>query len=345
MRAEEFGGIGRPLPGSIWIPDYKVDIQKRGEAEVLEWQISPTPASPRQISLTSNLISVPHPVPESSIRRAIARRSEPRSNSHTGDWETLAGDAAISEGFHVQILRPSVLNAAPETPGGKFGGAGVLDDFVRFENEPAEVIQAFAEHWGPLGICSHSVPWTHSLLGRRIDSIEPVCAPLGVRKSQEGKGWEPVDKWRKFAQEANSIVFNAARLKNQRDRSNDLAKNDLANLFSGVYRWLTIAGVPLVSNLNLETESPWPCGLGIMFAITGVFQIVALQLLGIVAGAAELAPCSHCGSLFLLTGHREGSRRFCSTCIESKVPGRYASKAWRRRRRALAADPSDAPNR
>jgi hypothetical protein len=62
-----------------------------------------------------------------------------------------------------------------------------------------------------------------------------------------------------------------------------------------------------------------------------VYQIIALQLLGVVAGGRELAQCSHCGLPFALTGHREGSRRFCPTCVEKKIPMRYAARDYRAR--------------
>jgi hypothetical protein len=70
---------------------------------------------------------------------------------------------------------------------------------------------------------------------------------------------------------------------------------------------------------------------GTVFTITGVFQIVAVQLLGVVAGGRELAQCSHCGFPFALTGAGEGRRRFCPTCVEKKISMRYATRDCRAR--------------
>ena len=79
-------------------------------------------------------------------------------------------------------------------------------------------------------------------------------------------------------------------------------------------------------------DASWPHGLTLTFGIVGVFQIVALQLLALVAGGRGFAQCSHCGAPFALTGHREGKRRFCTTCITGKVPLRYAARDYRGRK-------------
>jgi hypothetical protein len=39
------------------------------------------------------------------------------------------------------------------------------------------------------------------------------------------------------------------------------------------------------------------------------------------------------GLPFMLTGNREGNRRFCSTCVEKKVPVRYAARDYHARQR------------
>jgi predicted RNA-binding Zn-ribbon protein involved in translation (DUF1610 family) len=209
-----------------------------------------------------------------------------------------------------------------------FGGSGVLDDFITLSDQQPEAIRAFAAHWGPLGICKHLRPWTHSLTGRSAISTEPVCSPLGITGNNGRAGWEYLKSWRFYSRQARDITLDAVALKNDRSRGPDR----LRHLFGRVATWLGIAAVPLQAYAGLyKKKGPWPCGFGVSFAITGVFQIVALQLLGVVVGGRELAQCSHCGLPFALTGHREGSRRFCPACGEKKIPMRYAARDYRAR--------------
>jgi hypothetical protein len=208
-----------------------------------------------------------------------------------------------------------------------FGGSGVLDDFITLSDQEPGAIRAFAAHWGPLGICEHVCPWTHSLARRSPTSLTPICSPLGVARSQGRSGWEQLKHWRDYSRQAKDITLQAVALKNDRSRR----PNQLQHLFGRVATWLEIAAVPLLAYADVDKKSPWPCGFGLSFTITGVFQIVALQLLGVVAGGRELAQCSHCGFPFALTGHREGRRRFCPTCVEKKISMRYAARDYRAR--------------
>jgi hypothetical protein len=158
-------------------------------------------------------------------------------------------------------------------------------------------------------------------------SVEPVCSPLGVTARGGRTGWEPLSKWQEYSREAKAITLEATALKSSRSRPQDT----LAGLFSRVATWLEFAAVPLVAYLEVDTRKAWPCGFQATFAITGVFQILALQLLGVVAGGRNLTQCSHCGLPFVLTGHREGNRRFCPHCVEKKIPTRYAARDYRSR--------------
>jgi len=125
------------------------------------------------------------------------------------------------------------------------------------------------------------------------------------------------------------ITRDSIALRNSRSRS----QHQLERLFWRVGAWLELAAVPLVTNADGDGRKAWPCGFQATFAITGVFQILALQLLGVVAGGRQLFQCTYCGLPFMLTGHREGNRRFCPTCVEKKVPMRYAARDYRARQR------------
>jgi len=326
--------LGSPLPGAVWLPHYAVQIGKRGTQQILEWSFAQACAPPRALG-ESPLVSLPRPVPEVMVKRVEQRRRERlrgrNANEKPGaeelmamikeDPEELMAMFKEDPGIQMQLLRRLLPGEPPF-----YGGAGVLDDFILLADEPS-AIPAFAAYWGPLGICRHLKPWTHSLWRRLPTSVQPACSPRGAAASQGRKGWEPVDKWVEYSREARAIVHEAIKLKSARERPRVL----LQRLFGRLTEWLELAAVPIAAYTDLFTEKPWPCGLSTTFAVSGVFQIVALQLLGVVAGGRELAQCTHCGIPFVITGNRTGVRRFCPTCVTKKVPVGYAVRDYRAR--------------
>jgi hypothetical protein len=326
--------LGSPLPGAVWLPHYRVGIAKRGAQEVLEWSVAQTFAPPRALG-DRPFVSLPRPLPQAMVKRVEQRRRD-RSRGRkpnekpsaeelmatlTEDPEELMAMFSLDPGIQMQLL-PRLLSGEPPF----YGGIGVLDDFILLAQTPS-AIPAFAAHWGPLGICRHRKPWTHSLWRSLPMSVQPTCCPLGAAASQGREGWEPVAKWVDYSREAGAIVHEAIQLKSARERP----RVSLQRLFGRITEWLELAAVPIGAYPDLCTEKPWPCGLSTSFAVSGVFQIVALQLLGVVAGGRELAQCAHCGIPFVITGHREGVRRFCRTCVTNKVPVRYAVRDYRAR--------------
>ena len=326
--------LGSPLPGAVWLPDYAVRIGKRGAQEVLEWKIAQLPAPPHALA-DSPFVSLPRPVSDAMMKRVEQRRRE-RSrgrNSNkklsaeelmamlTEDPEELMAMFSQDPGMRIQTLRRLLPGEPPF-----YGGAGVLDDFILLAQRPS-AIPAFAAYWGPLGICEHLKPWTHSLWRSLAASAQPTCCPLGATASQGRQGWEPVAKWLDYSREAGDIVHEAIKLKSARERP----QLSLQRLFGRVSEWIEMAAVPIAAYPDVYTEKSWPCGFSTTFAVSGVFQIVALQLLGVVAGGRALAQCTHCGVPFVITGHREGVRRFCRTCVTNKVPIRYAVRDYRAR--------------
>ena len=327
--ARDSGLLGSPLPGLISLPNWRATVERRGSADVLAWSIANSPAPPDKIA--TRFVSLPRPFSSVTIKRGEERRRQRLKGRNSaeapGAEELLAAFRAV--GGAIQLFRQMPTDEPPF-----FGGAGALDDFIRLPDQPDEAIRAFAAHWGPLGICKHRVPWTHSLARRSPTSVEPPCSPLGVTASKGRKGWEPLDIWLDYSRQAREITRDAITLKNGRSRSED----KIQKLFRRVGAWLEIAAVPLVTYADVDGRKAWPCGFQATFAIMGVFQIIALQLLGVVAGGRQLAQCAHCGLPFVLTGHREGSRRFCPTCVERKIPTRYAARDYRARQRKRGRD-------
>jgi len=315
--------LGSALPGVIALPNWRVKIARRTSSEVLVWRVAKSPAPLTVIK--TGFSSLPSQVPPTRIKRGVERlrqRSQDgKSTPPLGADELLVTFRAA--GGHIQLLRQIPPGMPPF-----FGGAGALDDFILLVDQP-HAIEDFAAHWGPLGLCKHLVPWTHSLARRSAISTAPVCAPLGVVASQGRGGWEPLEKWRDYSRDARDITRTATALRNCRDRSED----QLGVLFWRVATWLELATVPLTVYQEIDRKKPWPCGIQVAPEITGVFQILALQLLGVVTGGRELADCSHCGLPFSITGHREGKRRFCPACVVKKIPMRYAAHDYRARQR------------
>lgn len=302
-----FDALGLPLQGAILIPDYEVWVETRGSEQVLAWKRSNSPPVPS--GGAEQFLSLPRLID----RKSLQKIADP--------------------GLRRLMAMPGVSAQTFRTGIPLLSGAGVLDDFLRLgalsKEALPKAVRVFASYWGPLGICKHLIPWTHSFSYRALSATE-ICAPLGVRGSRGSSGWEPLTTWADLAREASAIEAEARRLKGSRERP----IHELNRLFRSIERWLLLAGVPLVSNAAPDSDAPWPCGLGVTFAISGVFQIVAIQLLSTVAGSRGLATCSHCGTIFGLTGHREGARRFCPACIEQEVPGRYAAQDYRARKKA-----------
>lgn len=314
--------LGWPLPGAVRLPHYTVGIGKRGAQEVLEWSVARSSAPPRAPG-DSRFVSLPRPVPEAMMKRGKQRwldRLKGRNPNEKPGAEELMAVFSVYPGIKMQLLRRLLPGDLPF-----YGGAGVLDDFILLGHKPS-AIPAFAAYWGPLGICRHLKPWTHSLWRSLSMSVQPTCCPLGAAASQGREGWEPIAKWVDYSREAGAIVHEAIQLKSARERP----RLSLKRLFARLTEWVELAAVPIAAYPDVSTKT-WPCGLSTTFAVKGVFQIVALQLLGVVAGGRELAQCTHCGIPFVITGHREGVRRFCRTCVRNKVAVRYAVRDYRAR--------------
>jgi len=323
--------LGWPLPGFISLPNFEVRTEARGEIRVLAWRRVESPVAPAPGKIAQAFVSLPRPIP-----RAIIKRGEERLRQKFNQLE--AAEAAASGKdvlwtiFRRARGRSNFARQIPDGPPPFFGGYGVLDDFILLAERSDSQIRTFAAQWGPLGICKHYKPWTHSLAGRSIVNVQSVCAPLGADKSNGLEGWEPLDIWREYSRDARAIALEATELKNSRTRAEDR----VSQLFARVAEWVRTAAAPLATFEDRDDQLPWPCGFGATFGAMGVHQILALQLLGIVAGGRELAQCSHCGLPFVATGHREGARCFCPSCIKAGVPLRYASRDYRVRHKPKA---------
>src|SRR5882757_4281550 len=195
--------LGSPLPGIIWLPRWRDTIERPRSSPVLAWCVANSPLPPAPNARPSRFVTVPRSQSEAALKRGMVqlrrRVKEPDFKQPASLEELLAAFRAV--GGQVQAVRQALPGAPPF-----FGGAGALDDFLVLADESDEAIRAFVAHWGPLGVCKHHLPWTHSLTRRSPISPLQVCLPLGARASRGLKGWEPLGKWRDYAREARAIV-------------------------------------------------------------------------------------------------------------------------------------------
>jgi hypothetical protein len=291
---------------------------------VISWKIldDDEPVAGPKAPNDARFLSVPYQIPVAALRRGRALLGR-----QPGGKPTEESTEELAATFHLFGADVQLTRALPDKR--LFvGGGAVLDDFIRLSHlKDSKAVAAFAAHWGPLGICEHMLPFSHSISHRSLFSTDAVCTPLGVCQGRQ-QGWEPVEKWFEYSEEAREIVHSTSELKNSRHRSRDA----LERLFGRVTEWLDLAAVRLKGYPRIDPKESWPCGFTITQEIVSVFQIVALQLLAVTAGGRELAQCTHCGLPFLVTGYRPGKRNFCPTCIKQKVPARYASRDYRARK-------------
>jgi hypothetical protein len=91
----------------------------------------------------------------------------------------------------------------------------LLEDFVRLVDAPDETIEAYARHWGLIGVCGEGMPFSWH---RRFDGCLPyghtenglpdnVLAFQALKLKQP---WEPIDVWRFLARQLRGFLNAAA---------------------------------------------------------------------------------------------------------------------------------------
>lgn len=104
--------------------------------------------------------------------------------------------------------------------------ANLLGQFTRLANAPDEQLRTFAEKWGVLGLCGHGYPATHAATVETAHFDDRVM-PLHVCTEPDPvshAGWqhEPLDRWRLFARQAESMLNIAMALRLRRDPDTEL---------------------------------------------------------------------------------------------------------------------------
>jgi hypothetical protein len=234
-------------------------------------------------------------------------------------------------------------------------GADMLRRFVGLVDAPPTKVVEFARAWGPLGICEHALPSSHSL----------SCEPLGWN----GKGgWEPVEIWRRYARRARALLLVSHRLLTEspggdieelRPLARDLAKVLLAAgrlggnktrvyppdwwalVTTAVNTWIEQGGVRprlLVSGDDARPRMVLSATWRYPVPEFSLFGVIGMQLAFAAAGAKGMAFCSNCGTCFEPGRQlRAGERHYCDECRASGAPQRWATAAHRARRHAATS--------
>jgi hypothetical protein len=108
-----------------------------------------------------------------------------------------------------------------------------------------------------------------------------------ISMMQPAKDWNPAGGSRSIsgdlALEVKAVVLESVAQRNRRVRD----KRGLVDLFERVGELVRDAALSLNTDVDLDVTASWPGGFGITFSITGVYQIIVLQLLGVVAGGGS----------------------------------------------------------
>ena len=226
---------------------------------------------------------------------------------------------------------------------------GMLEEFVQLANSSPEKILRYAKRWGVLMRCPHGLPFALDTQGIEVSELCQRCwakfskwlvvdpeervsfEPIPVR--------EPIDLWRRYAREAQSILGLATDLHRDRlgstedwgvllkqyDSDHHLAKRrkalptsliaQRADLAKIIQRWPNQGKVRILFKWNADQEPEITYGGGFLGAL-------AIQIMLAVSRAHSFVICSACGTPFAPKRKpNPNRRRYCNQC------GKQA--AWR----------------
>lgn len=222
----------------------------------------------------------------------------------------------------------------------------LLMEFTRLSDPKSgdEAILAFARKWGVLELCGHGLPCSHNHL-QEYFMPHNWCSPTKYTHG-ERRYFEPVLRWKFFAEQARAMLSVAARLRQgepgrkedwriifrwrpeETSPPNYLGREyelDKVMLIYMVNRWLSLGNVRPV--LKSEGDRDF-----ITFD-TNLFGKLAAQMMMAVSGTNGLGFCSACGMPYAPERQpKSNQRNYCQECRE-RAPWRDAKAAQRRRER------------
>lgn len=246
--------------------------------------------------------------------------------------------------------------------------AGLLERFVALDSP--ERVEAFARRWGVLMLCKHHQPASHN---HHFEQRHSWCYPLGFTRGFQCLCWEPLEGWYGFSRAARAILSIATNLRQNSPGSDEdwntlavhpafalrraaglfppQARRDLKPLSNGMpiprasrreriadhkgrltnvlRAWIDLANVGL--------DFAW-YGDGapiVKVRTSGLFGVIATQLVTAVTGVKGFALCCECGNLKKVDRQpRSDGNFYCKDCGGTQAAQRHAAKAYRTRLRS-----------
>jgi hypothetical protein len=209
-------------------------------------------------------------------------------------------------------------------------GDRMLEDFLTLSAEDAtdEQILGYAKRWGPLQLCSHSLP-----VGHPKELAEGLCMVKTLDFSDSDSyrwDWDSLADWKRYAQDARNIVERASRIHRGEHADEDQVLGfpvEHSLLLALELGWLSMA--PVTLGLEIGTHEPFEGGMQwrdqpphLAHRTRGLFGALGAQLLAVAAGGTSIYFCSACGAAFSAggPGQRRRSvtpkrpRAFCYRC-------------------------------
>jgi hypothetical protein len=213
-------------------------------------------------------------------------------------------------------------------------GRGILEDFIGLKDASGQAILRYAQQWGPLQICEHGRPASHT--GAHLNG----CVPRGTPPVFE----ERFDDWRRYAREADRILLKATQLHQGAVTPEMLAylrdgdsEEDRRHPEEALSNWRD--SVELTVNYWMRMGAVHPAmrwtssGPRLEMAATGLFGALCLELVTALARVRNLLCCASCSKWFSREGAVvPGRNQYCPACGR-KAKNRRNSKAYRDRER------------
>jgi hypothetical protein len=226
----------------------------------------------------------------------------------------------------------SALGKARQRPVDAAMGADVLDRFVRLGDRNDVAIGAFGREFGPLGICRHDLPLAHETKPYGSSADDIGCS----FKVSFGMASEPISAWRRFADEVGGLLDVAVALHRsqpvrnadwdairkgfawtaERQRKSDDPRKTVAKLVNG-----------LLALGDVRPGMEWTGADPQLYFRSGLFGLLATQLLAAVSRAEALIFCMECGHAY---GPKRlphpNERHFCRDCREKRAAAKLRAR-------------------
>ena len=264
------------------------------------------------------------------------------------------------------------VGASPESKQGKISASGLLDRFIRI-GSPSQALQ-FVRRYGPIGYCTHDLPFTHNPPALRFDNPQDASYTLGnsgchTRGSSTGTCFEDPQFYIEFAKRAAGILRAFASI----HRGKDVQASDLDDAFKGsLHAQFLQADAQMVLKVSSEDLSrlPDPPTLGPVFVLLamlvqewlelsgirlvmdwgggdemnlgfggGTFSVLVIQLMSALTRTQGVAVCTGCTQLYHRAKRRDtpGKRNYCPKC-RTTVANRHRQQRHRAKRRQQDAE-------